>query len=103
MRLVLTSGEPWQVRNYQTPSDKAADGRWWEGEVMRLPEAESGKLLVLIWEITERKQAERTRELLLNELNHRVKNTLTAVQSMAMQTLKATARCARRVTRSSSG
>ncbi len=55
---------------------------------MRLPEAESGKLLVLIWEITERKQAERTRELLLNELNHRVKNTLTAVQSMAMQTLK---------------
>ncbi len=55
---------------------------------MRLPEAENGKLLVLIWEITERKQAERTRELLLNELNHRVKNTLTAVQSMAMQTLR---------------
>jgi two-component sensor histidine kinase len=88
MRLVLSSGEPWQVRNYQTPSDTAAHGRWWEGEVMRLPEADNGKLLVLIWEITERKQAERTRELLLNELNHRVKNTLTAVQSMAMQTLR---------------
>ncbi len=88
MRLVLSSGEPWQVRNYQTPTDKIADGRWWEGEVMRLPEAENGKLLVLIWEVTERKQAERTRELLLNELNHRVKNTLTAVQSMAMQTLR---------------
>ncbi len=88
MRLVLSSGEPWHVRNYQTPTEKIADGRWWEGAVMRLPEAESGKLLVLIWEITERKQAERTRELLLNELNHRVKNTLTAVQSMAMQTLR---------------
>ncbi len=88
MREVLSSGEPWQVRNYQAPADRAADGRWWEGEVMRLPESESGKLLVLIWEVTERKQAERTRELLLNELNHRVKNTLTAVQSMAMQTLR---------------
>ncbi len=88
MRLVLSSGEPWHVRNYQTPTDRVADGRWWEGAVMRLPEAENGKLLVLIWEITERKQAERTRELLLNELNHRVKNTLTAVQSMAMQTLR---------------
>jgi signal transduction histidine kinase len=35
-----------------------------------------------------RKQAERHRELLVNELNHRVKNTLTAVQSLAMQTLR---------------
>jgi signal transduction histidine kinase len=35
-----------------------------------------------------RKQAERHRELLVNELNHRVKNTLAAVQSLAMQTLR---------------
>ncbi len=36
--------------------------------------------------ITERKQAEQRTTLLMNELNHRVKNTLATVQSMASQT-----------------
>jgi signal transduction histidine kinase/CheY-like chemotaxis protein len=39
-------------------------------------------------DITDRKRQERHRELLVNELNHRVKNTLTTVQSFAMQTLR---------------
>ena len=39
-------------------------------------------------DITERKQQQRHRELLLDELNHRVKNTLATVQSLAMQTLR---------------
>ena len=39
-------------------------------------------------DITERKRQERHRELLVNELNHRVKNTLTTVQSFALQTLR---------------
>jgi two-component sensor histidine kinase len=39
-------------------------------------------------DITDRKRQERHRELLLNELNHRVKNTLATVQSFAMQTLR---------------
>jgi PAS domain S-box-containing protein len=39
-------------------------------------------------EITERRQAEQHRELLINELNHRVKNTLATVQSVAAQTLR---------------
>jgi PAS domain S-box-containing protein len=39
-------------------------------------------------DITERKQAEERRTLLLNELNHRVKNTLATVQSLAAQTLR---------------
>ncbi|HEX2117348.1 MAG TPA: PAS domain S-box protein [Alphaproteobacteria bacterium] len=42
-------------------------------------------------DITERKQAEEQRELLINELNHRVKNTLASVQSIAMQTMRNTA------------
>jgi PAS domain S-box-containing protein len=37
---------------------------------------------------TERKRQERHRELLVNELNHRVKNTLATVQSFALQTLR---------------
>jgi PAS domain S-box-containing protein len=38
---------------------------------------------------TERKHAEEQRQLLLAELNHRVKNTLATVQSIAAQTLRA--------------
>lgn len=39
-------------------------------------------------DVTARKQQEERQHLLLNELNHRVKNTLATVQSMAMQTLR---------------
>ena len=39
-------------------------------------------------DITQRKQAEETQQLLLGELNHRVKNTLATVQSIASQTLR---------------
>jgi PAS domain S-box-containing protein len=42
-------------------------------------------------EIAERRQAEQHRELLINELNHRVKNTLATVQSVAAQTLRKSA------------
>ncbi len=41
-----------------------------------------------VLDITDRKQVEEHRELLINELNHRVKNTLTIVQSMASQSLR---------------
>ncbi|WP_246215873.1 PAS domain-containing sensor histidine kinase [Microvirga makkahensis] len=39
-------------------------------------------------DITERKRAEEHQRLLINELNHRVKNTLTTVQSIVFQTLR---------------
>lgn len=39
---------------------------------------------------TERKQAEERQRLLLNELNHRVKNTLATVQAIVSQTLRST-------------
>jgi PAS domain S-box-containing protein len=42
-------------------------------------------------DVTERKRAEERQRLLLNELNHRVKNTLATVQSIASQTLRTTA------------
>lgn len=41
-------------------------------------------------DITERRRADSHRTLLINELNHRVKNTLATVQSLAMQTLRTT-------------
>ena len=39
-------------------------------------------------DVTERRRAEERQRLLLNELNHRVKNTLATVQSIASQTLR---------------
>jgi PAS domain S-box-containing protein len=50
------------------------------GQPVRLPG--------IVVDITERKKAEEHRELLINELNHRVKNTLATVQSIASQTLR---------------
>jgi PAS domain S-box-containing protein len=41
-------------------------------------------------DVTERKRAEARQRRLLDELNHRVNNTLAAVQSVAAQTLRAT-------------
>jgi two-component sensor histidine kinase len=42
-------------------------------------------------DITERERAEEQRRLLVHELNHRVKNTLATVQSIAVQTLRGAA------------
>ena len=42
----------------------------------------------LIEDITERKRAEATQRLLIDELNHRVKNTLATVQALAHQTFR---------------
>ena len=53
---------------------------------------ESGRLLYLVrvvQDITERKAAEQRAKLLIDELNHRVKNTLATVQSLASQTARA--------------
>src|SRR5262249_20789324 len=50
----------------------------------RQPTRAIGTLL----DITERKEAEAQHRMLLAELDHRVKNTLASVQSVAMQTLR---------------
>jgi len=51
----------------------------------------SGKLIGainMLVDITERKQAENRQKTLIDELNHRVKNTLAIVQSLALQTAR---------------
>jgi len=53
--------------------------------------AADGDLLYVVrvvQDITERKAAERRQRLLMDELNHRVKNTLATVQSLASQTVR---------------
>lgn len=51
----------------------------------------SGRLIGavnMLVDISERKQAENRQRTLIDELNHRVKNTLATVQSLAMQTVR---------------
>ena len=54
---------------------------------MRVSPKDGGGLAVAFSDITCRKAQERQRELLINELNHRVKNTLAVVQSIAAKSL----------------
>jgi two-component sensor histidine kinase/CheY-like chemotaxis protein len=56
----------------------------------------------MLVEITERKQAEERQQLLLRELDHRVKNTLATVQALASQTLRGSNSAAEFVTSFSS-
>ena len=44
----------------------------------------------VVQDITDRKEAEERQKLLIDELNHRVKNTLATVQSLATQTARGT-------------
>lgn len=56
---------------------------------MRAAPKDGGGVAVAFSDISERKRAEELRLLLVNELNHRVKNMLTVVQAIAAQSLKA--------------
>jgi two-component system CheB/CheR fusion protein len=69
---------------------KTKDGRSITVESRIELEAMDGRRLVLesTRDISDRKEWERRQQLLLNELTHRVKNTLAVVQSIAHQTLR---------------
>ncbi len=69
-----------------------ADGSSTAGLVQAAPIRDpSGKIVGAVsagLDITQRKRTEEHRQLLLNELNHRVKNTLATVQSIAAQSFR---------------
>ena len=59
------------------------------GQVIREPgHKQAAKIVGVLLDITELKAAEQRQRLLFDELNHRVKNTLSIVQSLAQQTLR---------------
>src|SRR5690606_27084786 len=62
---------------------------WGNGVTMRLQEGGLGGFLKIMRDETASKLADEQRVLLLNELNHRIKNTLATVQSITEQTLRA--------------
>src|SRR6202007_876569 len=52
------------------------------------PDGRQVRIIGVFDDVTERRRAENRQLLLINELNHRVKNTLATVQSIAAQTLR---------------
>lgn len=63
--------------------------RWWDTTVS--PILEGGRVIRVLAtsrDVTSERLAESQRQLLVNELNHRVKNTLATVQSIANQSLR---------------
>ncbi len=86
----ISRGEVWrgELRNRK----KNGESYWALVSISPLKNAE-GRITHFIGlqdDITERKQAERQKALLLAELNHRVKNTLATVKSIASQMLRQT-------------
>ncbi len=64
--------------------------RWWDTVISPIfdDDRQIVRLLATSRDVTTLRQAESHRELLVNELNHRVKNTLAIVQSIAAQSLR---------------
>lgn len=68
---------------------KSGERFWGNGVTLHIADPEAGQFLKIMRDETGIKLADEQRILLLNELNHRVKNTLASVQSIAEQTLRA--------------
>jgi PAS domain S-box-containing protein len=86
-RLCLESGraeeERWHLRKDGAP--------FWSHTLMMPLRKDDGTLigfLKILRDRTEQRAADEKQNLLINELNHRVKNTLATVQSIAAQTLR---------------
>jgi len=70
-----------------------SDGRlmWMSGRgrvLERGPDGKARRVANIVVDVTERKKSEERTKLLIDELNHRVKNTLATVQAIIAQTLK---------------
>lgn len=80
-RIVRTQ-EP---ERFETPNTQFG-GDFYEVYAFPFGQPEKHQVGVLYHDISERREAERERELLTHELSHRVKNTLAVVQGLANQT-----------------
>lgn len=84
---LVADGAPFQVEQRYVRPDGT---RVWANTHVSLIHGEDGlprRAVAMVLDITQRKLATEHRELLLRELNHRVKNTLATVQAITTQTL----------------
>jgi PAS domain S-box-containing protein len=91
LRQVFESGEPLQNVEIQGETPKSpGTTRFWVEDFYPL-KTEAGDVWavgIIVRDVTRRRSAEAQREMLLAELEHRVKNTLASVMSIATHTLE---------------
>jgi two-component sensor histidine kinase len=88
-RHTLESGEPFMTPEHIEERRDRKVREYYEWRINRIPLPEGRYGVVCYFrDISAYVRARQQRELLINELNHRVKNTLATVQSVAAQTLK---------------
>jgi len=80
-------------REYRIVRPDTGETRWIHnrGRIDADAAGRAVRLLSVQTDITQRKRDEARQRLLINELNHRVKNTLATIQSIATQTLRSAA------------
>ncbi|HEV2559807.1 MAG TPA: HWE histidine kinase domain-containing protein [Microvirga sp.] len=87
MSNALAGGEEYDAEYRVYPEGKER----WLATTARLLRDEAGQpvqFIGILRDVTARKQADEHTQMLIDELNHRVKNTLATVQSIAVQTLR---------------
>jgi PAS domain S-box-containing protein len=90
-RHTLETGEPHVTPEHIEERRDRKVKEYYEWRINRIPLPEGRYGVVCYFrDISAYVRARQQRELLINELNHRVKNTLATVQSIAAQTLKGT-------------
>jgi PAS domain S-box-containing protein len=88
-RHTLETGEPYVTPEHIEERRDRKVREYYEWRINRIPLPEGRYGVVCYFrDISAYIRARQQRELLINELNHRVKNTLATVQSVAAQTLK---------------
>lgn len=88
-RECFDNGTPFEIEYRILRADNNEE-RWLQsnGSVISATESQRARFVGISFDITERKRAESHQQLLIDELNHRVKNTLGIVQSIAQQSIK---------------
>ncbi|MBD9650180.1 PAS domain S-box protein [Ensifer sp. ENS09] len=85
---MLIAGERGRAANERWHYRKDGSRFWGSGVMLPVEESGPDRYLKIFRDRTEERKAEKRQKLLVGELNHRVKNTLATVSSLAEQTLK---------------
>ena len=85
----FSEGTPFEIE-YRILRADTGEERWLRsnGSIIPASAGQDSRFVVISFDITDRKRAEVQQQLLIDELNHRVKNTLGIVQSIARQSIK---------------
>ncbi|AWN46848.1 histidine kinase [Methylobacterium terrae] len=88
--VALAAARTGRTGRFRAPSGDRDAQHWWDVVVSAIhgPDGHPERLLAVARDVTEAHRAEEQQALLMQEMAHRVKNTLALVQAVAAQTLR---------------